>query len=101
MAGGQLTGTPPDGPLAVFARAGLFGGMSGVNYGLFGYAWVRGRLDPGSSIWVAPNIALYMIGWFVICLFMTNVANGAHAGGLIAGAAMGASKPVWRSLTGR
>lgn len=80
---------------------GTFGGMSGVNYGLFAYAWVRGKLDPQSGVWVHPTNVTYMLGWFVLCFFMPNIANGAHAGGLVIGAAFGAARPVWRSLIGR
>lgn len=80
---------------------GTFGGMSGVNYGLFAYAWVRSKLDPQSGIWVHPTNVTYMVGWFVLCFFIPNIANGAHTGGLVIGAALGAARAVWRSLTGR
>lgn len=77
-----------------------FGGMSGVLYGLFGYAWVRGRLDPESGLALNPTSVTYMLGWFVLCFvgLMGNIANWAHAGGLIAGAAMGAIAPMLKSL---
>lgn len=85
-----------------FALAGgLFGGMSGVNYGLFAYAWVRGKLEPESGLGVHRSNVTYMLGWFVLAFFAPRIANGAHAGGLIIGAALGAARPVWRSLTGR
>jgi GlpG protein len=77
---------------AQFAAAGpFFGGMSGVVYGLFGYAWVRGRLDPTSGLWLQPSVALWMMGWFVFCLVQTNlnVANYAHGGGLVVGGLLG------------
>lgn len=82
---------------------GSFGGMSGVNYGLFGYIWVRSRLDPESGFWIHPTSVTYMLGWYLLCLagVIPNIANWAHTGGLIAGAVMGASRPMWKSLVGR
>jgi len=75
-----------------FAMQGpLFLGMSGVVYGLFGYAWIRGRLDPTCGLWLRPDIAVIMFAWFLLCLtpVIGNVANWAHGGGLAAGAALG------------
>lgn len=68
-----------------------FLGMSGVVYGLFGYAWVRGRLDPTCGLYLRPDIAFWMMGWFVLCLISPrmNVANTAHGAGLVAGAVLG------------
>ncbi len=68
-----------------------FVGMSGVVYGLFGYAWVRGRLDPTCGLYLRPDIAFWMMAWFVLCLISPsmNVANTAHGAGLVAGAALG------------
>ena len=68
-----------------------FLGMSGVVYGLFGYAWVRGRLDPTCGLYLRPDIAIWMMGWFVLCLISPrmNVANTAHGAGLVAGAVLG------------
>lgn len=68
-----------------------FLGMSGVVYGLFGYAWIRGRLDPTCGLWLRPDVAVWMIAWFVLCAvgIISNVANWAHGGGLAAGAALG------------
>lgn len=74
----------------------LFGGMSGVIYGLFGYAWVRGRLDPDSGLGLNPTSVTYVIGWFVLCWIgvLGNIANWAHTGGLVVGAALGAIGPM-------
>ena len=81
---------------------GVFGGMSGVNYGLFGYAWVRGRLDPESNFWVPPQTVTIMLAWLVLCTFVIpHVANWAHGIGLIAGVTMGASRPLLKRLFGR
>lgn len=73
------------------ARGADFGGMSGVVYGLFGYAWVRGRLDPTSGLYLRPDMAIWMIGWFALCAVgaVGNVANWAHGVGLVAGALLG------------
>jgi len=77
---------------AQFAVTGpMFGGMSGVVFGLFGYAWVRGRLDPTCGLYLRPDIAFWMMGWFALCLtpLIPNVANWAHGAGLAVGAALG------------
>jgi GlpG protein len=68
-----------------------FLGMSGVVYGLFGYAWVRGRLDPASGFYLRPDVVFWMMGWFVLCWLnlMGPVANTAHAAGLATGALLG------------
>lgn len=65
-----------------------FLGMSGVNYGLFGYVWLVGRYS-NSSRFQLDQVTIYlMLGWFVACWIglMGPVANWAHTGGLIMGA---------------
>ena len=77
---------------AQFAFTGpMFGGMSGVVFGLFGYTWVRGRLDPTCGLYLRPDIAFWMMGWFALCLtpLIPNVANWAHGVGLAIGAGLG------------
>lgn len=70
----------------------IFGGMSGVVYGLFGYIWMRGKFDPFAGYVVSQQTVYIMIGWLFLCMtpFMPGVANGAHVGGLVAGMAAGA-----------
>jgi GlpG protein len=65
----------------------LFGGMSGVLYALFGYAYMKGRIDPADQISVPENTSIQLIGWLFLCMtgFMGSIANGAHVGGLIFG----------------
>jgi GlpG protein len=78
--------------LAQFVMSGpFFGGMSGVVYGLFGYAWIRGRLDPTCGLYLRPDIVFWMLGWFALCAagVIGGVANWAHGGGLASGAALG------------
>ena len=68
----------------------LFGGMSGVVYGLFGYIWLRGKFDPGSGLFLHPTTVIMMIVWFFICLTgWIGVANIIHAVGLGIGLAWG------------
>jgi len=64
-----------------------FGGMSGVVYGLLGYVWLRGRLDPGSGLHVDRQTMLLMVIWFLLCLFhiIPDVANAAHGAGFAVG----------------
>ncbi len=70
----------------------LFGGMSGVIYGLFGYAWVQSLTNPRFRVRINPVIIKLMLGWFVLCwsglleiFFGLNVANTAHSAGLASG----------------
>ncbi len=64
-----------------------FGGISGVVFGLFGFAWARGRLDPVSGVRLGANFVTTSLLWLVIC--MTGIvgpsANTAHVAGLLAG----------------
>lgn len=75
-----------------------FGGMSGVVYGLFGYVWMRGKFDPFSGYIVPQQTVYVMVGWFFLCVFqiIPNVANAAHAGGLVIGMAAGAFPALLR-----
>lgn len=77
----------------------FFGGMSGVDYGLFGYIWIRGKYDPGSGLFLHQNTVVMMLIWFFACLFhiIPHVANGAHAGGLVVGMAWGYLSSLRRS----
>jgi GlpG protein len=45
-----------------------FGGMSGVNYALFGFAWMTGRLRPHLGIGVAQQTVTVMMVWLFICM---------------------------------
>lgn len=74
----------------------LFGGMSGVVYGLLGFSWVAPLLQPAWRIRPSPAIMLFMVGWLVACLLgvveglgFGAIANAAHLGGLVCGAVLG------------
>jgi GlpG protein len=73
-----------------------FGGMSGVVYGLLAYIWMRGKCDPFSGYFIHPQIFIMMMIWFFLCLtgLLGNIANTAHAVGLVVGIIMGCL-PKW------
>jgi GlpG protein len=80
----------------MFGGAGLFGGMSGVVYGLLGFSWVAPLLQPAWHIRPAGGVMLFMVGWLLACLVglvevlgFGAVANAAHIGGLVCGAVLG------------
>ena len=50
-----------------FVNGPAFGGMSGVVYGLFGYVWVKSRLDPADGFHIDPTVAMIMFGFFALC----------------------------------
>jgi GlpG protein len=79
-----------------FGGAGLFGGMSGVVYGLLGFSWVAPLLQPRWHIQPSTSIMLFMVGWLVVCMVgvvevlgFGAIANAAHVGGLLCGALLG------------
>jgi GlpG protein len=81
----------------LFGGAGLFGGMSGVVYGLLGFSWVAPMLQPAWRIQPAPALMLFMVGWLLVCMLgvvevlgFGAIANAAHLGGLLCGAVLGA-----------
>jgi GlpG protein len=71
-----------------------FGGMSGVVYGLFGYVWMKGQYEPEQGMILHPSSVQMMLFWLVICMFgfIGNVANAAHAVGLVAGILCGLAR---------
>ncbi len=74
----------------------LFGGMSGVIYGLLGYIIVWNRLRPAESLPLVKGVAVVMLVWLVVCmagftrlLGLGEIANTAHLSGLIMGLLLG------------
>jgi GlpG protein len=76
-----------------FYSGPMFGGMSGVLYGLLGYVWLRGQCDPASGLHLAPTTLAVMLIWFFLCLLnvIPGVANVCHAVGLFMGMIIGAA----------
>ena len=75
----------------------LFGGMSGVIFGLLGYIWIRHRISPHPGLVLPPGLIGIMIAYLLICMtgiielvFGVGVANAAHTVGLLVGMLLGA-----------
>jgi GlpG protein len=77
-----------------------FGGFSGVNYALFGYAWIKGRFQPYELMGVNPQTVGLMLAWLVLCVLhvIPNVANAAHVVGLAVGVAIGYAPTLRRKM---
>lgn len=75
------------GSIAQFELSGpVFGGMSGVNYGLFGFVFMQARYGSRGYGIENRDVALLM-GWLVLCAtgMLGAVANASHAVGLAVG----------------
>lgn len=70
------------------SQVALVGGLSGVLYALFGFAWVKGRIDPLDELEIPEQTWWWMMGWLLLCMTgaVGSVANAAHLGGLAIGA---------------
>lgn len=71
---------------------GLFGGLSGVNYALFGFCWICSKYRSHEQIHVDPFTTGLLMAWLILCMVGTGlglmtIANAAHVGGLLFGAA--------------
>ena len=80
----------------------VFGGMSGVNYGLFGFIWFRMLYDPDARMQLSQVTVVIMIGYLFYCMVSPQigggmmggggrVANWAHGGGMVMGLLLGLS----------
>lgn len=74
----------------------LFGGLSGVLYGLLGHCWIFQRMAPTPAYQLPKGVVAMMLIWLLVCLSgvidllgFGSIANGAHVGGLIAGCLSG------------
>jgi GlpG protein len=79
-----------------FGGASLFGGLSGVLYGLLGHCWIFQMLAPNPIYRLPRGVLVMMLVWLVLCLSglvsmlgFGDIANGAHVGGLIIGCVTG------------
>jgi GlpG protein len=72
-----------------FTGQPVFGGMSGVNYALLGYVWIRGRFDPGAGLHIDRQSLVMSLIFFGLCFtpLIPRVANYVHVVGLVLGMA--------------
>jgi GlpG protein len=77
----------------------LFGGLSGVVYGILGYCWLSQRRVPRFQF--PPALVTFAVAWMVIgftpfpeALGLGRMANEAHLGGFVAGLVLAAILPV-------
>lgn len=77
---------------AMTTGVALFGGLSGVIYGLLGYAVVWGKLRPFEDFGIPKAVVIFMLVWLFASylglgrlLSGNDTANAAHLGGLIMG----------------
>jgi len=93
---------------AMYSEVAIFGGMSGVVYGLLGYAWIWNLIRPARALPI-PNVIFYfslammVLGFagFAGLLGAGKVANVAHLGGLIMGLLMGMGAGIIDKLANR
>ena len=62
----------------------LFGGISGVVCGLFGYVWMKGLYEPEQGMILHPNSVTFGLLWVALCMtgVFGPIANAAHVVGL-------------------
>lgn len=79
-----------------------FGGMSGVVFGLIGYAWMKGRTAPEDGIGLPQDQVVYSMFFLLICMSgaLGPIANAAHLGGFLTGIVLGLRKKLWRQMRG-
>ena len=80
----------------LFGGPAIFGGLSGVLYGLLGHCWLFQRLAPNGHYRLPPGVIGMMLVWLLVCLSgvvgalgLGQIANAAHVGGLLTGCATG------------
>ncbi|UVJ42646.1 rhomboid family intramembrane serine protease [Pseudomonas sp. LS1212] len=80
----------------LFGGPSLFGGLSGVLYGLLGHIWIYQWLAPNPVYQMPRGVLVMMLVWLVLCmsglvsmLGFGAIANAAHVGGLLVGCVTG------------
>ncbi|MEE8057561.1 MAG: rhomboid family intramembrane serine protease [Pseudomonadales bacterium] len=91
----------------LYAQIGVFGGMSGVIYGLLGYGWFWSYLCPEKSLHIPKPVMIFMLVWLVLCVLgfaswlgVGEVANAAHVGGLVMGIMLGLGAGIIARVSG-
>jgi GlpG protein len=76
----------------LYGGPSLFGGLSGVLYGLLGHCWIYQWLAPNPIYRLPRGVLVMMLVWLLVCLSgvigvlgFGQIANAAHVGGLLVG----------------
>ncbi|HWH85320.1 MAG TPA: rhomboid family intramembrane serine protease [Pseudomonas sp.] len=76
----------------VWSGPTLFGGLSGVLYGLLGHCWIFQLLAPNPAYRLPRGVLVMMLVWLVVCMSglisligFGQIANAAHLSGLLIG----------------
>ena len=76
----------------VWSGPSLFGGLSGVLYGLLGHCWIFQMLAPNPAYRLPRGVLVMMLVWLVVCMSglisligFGQIANAAHLSGLLIG----------------
>ncbi len=83
-----------------------FGGMSGVDFGLFGFLWMKSRFAPEYGVWMGRDYVLQSLFFLGICVLgvLGSIANTAHFIGMFTGMALALIPVVpriWRRYKSR
>ena len=79
-----------------------FGGMSGVDFGLIGFVWMRGKTQPHQGLVLPQEQVVMSMLWMLLCIggAFGPIANAAHVAGLVAGMLVGARTAIWKTVAG-
>ena len=78
-----------------FGGASQFLGLSGVNYGLFGYLWMKSRYEPSLGLYIDRGTIVILVAYLLLGfagVFNTDhvrIANWAHGAGFVTGVVIG------------
>jgi len=86
----------------LFGGPSLFGGLSGVLYGLLGHVWIYQLMAPNPLYRLPRGVLVMMLVWLAVCLSglvsligFGQIANAAHVGGLLIGCLTGLLGGLW------
>jgi len=88
----------------LFGGPSLFGGLSGVLYGLLGHVWIYQVMAPNPVFHLPRGVLVMMLVWLALCMSglvsmigFGEIANAAHVGGLLIGCLTGLLGGLWAS----
>ena len=86
----------------LFGGPSLFGGLSGVLYGLLGHIWIYQMMAPNPLYHLPRGVLVMMLVWLALCMSglvsmigFGQIANAAHVGGLLIGCLTGLLGGLW------